>query len=131
MAWTDEQKKQAIDAYLKAEPTGDNSSEIIKEIANDMEQSPNGVRMILVQAQVYVKKDTPTTGSAPKAGTAAKEGTGTKRVSKESSIGALVSAIEGAGAPVDKEILDKLTGKAAIYFTSVIEAILAAAESDE
>lgn len=129
MAWTDETKQQAIDAYTKAQPTAENSSEIVKEIADDMEQSPNGVRMILVQAGVYVKKDTT---AAPKAGTGTtKEGTAPKRVSKESSIGSLVAAIEGAGATVDKEILDKLTGKAAIYFTSVIEAILAKSESDD
>ncbi len=119
MAWTDEQKQEAIDAYLKANPTPENSTEIIKEIAEDMEQSPNGVRMILVQAEVYVKKD----AGAAKAPTATKEGEAPKRVSKESSINAFVAALTAAGAPVDEEITSKLTGKAAIYLLSVVKAL--------
>lgn len=59
MAWTDEQKEAAKQAYLDANPTAENSSEIVKEIAEDMQQSPNGVRMILIQAGVYVKKTLP------------------------------------------------------------------------
>lgn len=118
MAWTDEQKKEVVEKYLAAEPTPETSTEIIKDIAEEMEQSPNGVRMILVQAEVYVKKDA--TASA-KTGTAKKEGDAPKRVSKESQIAALKAAIEAAGAAVDDEILDKLTGKAAAYFVTVLK----------
>ncbi|HEY9706382.1 MAG TPA: hypothetical protein V6C58_28365, partial [Allocoleopsis sp.] len=57
MAWTEELKKEAIQKYQDADPTPDTSTEIIKDIAEELEQSPNGVRMILVQAGVYVKKD--------------------------------------------------------------------------
>ena len=64
MAWTDEQKQQAIDAYKAGDPTPENSTELIKEIAEDMEQSANGVRMILVQAGVYVKKDATASGTS-------------------------------------------------------------------
>lgn len=115
MSWTDEQKAQAIAAYKAGEPTPENSTELIKEIAEEMEQSPNGVRMVLVQAGVYVKKET----SA--GGTTKKEGDAPKRVSKESQINALRDAIESAGADVDNEILDKLTGKAAAYFLQVLQ----------
>lgn len=110
--WTDELKETAVTAYKAANPTPETSTEIIKEIAEDMEQSPNGVRMILVQAGVYVKKEAGTAKAATKEG-------GT-RVSKESQIAALKSALTDNGLPVDEEILEKLTGKAAAYFTSVV-----------
>lgn len=113
--WTDESKAKVIAAYKAANPTPENSTEIIKQIAEEMDESPNGVRMILVQAQVYVKKE------AAKATKEEGKSEGTKRVPKEASIKALAEAIEAAGAEVDQEILDKLTGKAAVYFTKVLQ----------
>lgn len=117
MAWTEEMKQTVIDQYVAGEPTPETSTELIKSIAEEHEQSPNGVRMVLVQAGVYVKKD----ANAPtdKKTAAPKEGA-VKRVSKESSIAALKAAIEAAGKTVDDEILDKLTGKAAVYFASIL-----------
>lgn len=116
--WTDELKQEVIAKYEAAGPTPENSTEIIKDIAEEFEQSPNGVRMVLVQAGVYVKKD-PAAGSTSKTKTA----TGDKpaRVSKESAIADLTAAIEAAGKPVDTDILSKLTGKAAVYFLSVLK----------
>lgn len=121
MAWTDETKKQAIDAYKAGNPTPENSTELVKQIAEDMEQSPNGVRMVLSQAGVYVKKEAPTSGSTSKTGTA-KSGDKAPRVSKEEQIAALRTAIENKGVEVDDDILTKLTGKAAAYFLKVLEA---------
>ncbi len=115
--WTDELKEKVIEMYQAAEPTPETSTEIIKDIAEEIDMSPNGVRMVLVQAQVYVKKD-PGAGSKS---TAKKEGEGTKRVSKESAIAELRAAIEGRGVAVDEDILSKLTGKAAVYFISVLK----------
>jgi hypothetical protein len=116
MAWTEEIKQQVIDAYTGANPTPETSTEIIKDIAEEYEQSPNGVRMVLVQAGVYVKKEaTTSTTTTTKTGA-----TGATRVSKEASITALKAAIKAKGKAVDEEILDKLTGKAAVYLTSVI-----------
>lgn len=120
MAWDEALKTQAIAAYKAASPTPETSTEIIKDIAEELDQSPNGVRMVLVQAGVYVKKD-PATGTASKA--KAEGGEGTKRVSKETQINALTAAIQDAGADVNDEILEKLTGKAAAYFTEVIAKI--------
>ena len=116
MAWTEEQKVKAIAAYEAGGPTPENSTELIKEIAEELEQSPNGVRMSLVQAGVYVKKEaSASTGTKTKA-----SGDAPKRVSKESQIAELRAAIEAAGAEADDEVLDKLTGKAAAYFAGVI-----------
>ncbi len=116
--WTDELKQTAIDLYLKGEPTPENSMEIVKEVADTMSQSPNGVRMILSKAGVYVKKDA-TTGA--KKATSSSTPTST-RVSKEDAHAQLVAAIENRGATVDMEIVSKLTGKAAIYLASVLGA---------
>lgn len=121
MAWTDEKKQNAIDAYLAGNPTPETSTELVKEIAEDMQESANGVRMILTTAGVYVKKDTSaSTGTGT--GSKAKTTTGDKapRVTKESQIAELKAAIEAKGADVDDEILSKLTGKAAAYFTKVL-----------
>lgn len=115
MSWTDEQKQQVIQMYKDADPTPETSTEIIKDIAEEVEQSPNGIRMVLVQAGVYVKKEATTTTSKDKPA-----GEGTKRVSKESQIAALKDAIEKAGKEVDDDILGKLTGKAAAYFVSIL-----------
>jgi hypothetical protein len=119
MAWTEELKAKVIAAYEAKEPTAETSTEIIKELAETFEQSPNGIRMVLVQAGVYVKKSQDAEKPASKT-TGGSKAEGTKRVSKEDSIAALRAAIEAKGADVDEDILGKLTGKAAIYFTSVL-----------
>lgn len=120
MAWTEEDKQKAIAAYKAGDPTPENSTELIKEIAEEMEQSANGVRMVLIQAGVYVKKD-PATSSTSKTGTKTNSsGDKAPRVSKESQIEALKAAIEAKGAEVDDDILSKLTGKAAAYFLKVL-----------
>lgn len=115
MAWTDEQKKQAIDAYLAGNPTAANSTELVKEIAEEMELSANGVRQVLVQAKVYIKKDVETDKPAGKSGTSDKA----PRVSKESQIAELKELIESKGQEADDEVLSKLTGKAASYLVKV------------
>ena len=118
-AWTDELKAKVIEMYEQAGPTPESSTEIIKDIAEEIEMSPNGVRMVLVQAGVYVKKDS-SAGSAKTTKTAS--GEGSKRVSKEDSIASLRAAIEAKGGPIDDDILGKPTGKAAVYFASVLKA---------
>ena len=111
--WTDELKAQVIAQYKDAKPTPETSIEIVKEIADGLDGgTPNGVRAILSKAGVYIKKAADSgDGDKPKA----------KRVSKADSISDLKAAIEGNGCNLDDEILDKLTGKAAIYFTGVVE----------
>jgi hypothetical protein len=119
MAWDDQKKAAVVEAYTKANPTPENSVEIVKEIAEEFEESPNGVRMVLTKAGVYVKKGA---GAASGESKAASGGGGT-RVSKAGAQDALVAAITDAGQTVDEEIISKLTGKAAQYFAGVIAAI--------
>jgi len=116
--WTEELKASVIEKYEGAEPTPETSTEIIKDIAEEIEMSPNGVRMVLVQAGVYVKKEA---GSGTAKTKTAAVGDKPARVSKESAIGELRQALLDANKPVDEDILSKLTGKAAVYFLSVLK----------
>ena len=111
MSWTDEKKQEAIDMYVEQEPTPENSMEIVADIAEQLEESPNGVRMILTKAGVYVRK----TPAAKSSG-----GSGGGRVSVADAQSSLTDALNDAGQEVDSAIISKLTGKAAVYFTTVI-----------
>ena len=114
VAWTDEAKAQAVEMYTAEEPTPENSMEIVKEIAAELSESPNGVRMILTRAGVYVKK-TPATKSTSSGG-----GGGGGRVSVADAQQAVRDAISDAGKEADDAIISKLTGKAANYFAGII-----------
>jgi len=115
--WTDELREQAVKEYTEAKPTPENSMEIIHEIASGMGATDNGVRMILTKAGVYVKKKSAkasSSGDKPK----------TTRVSKEAAQSALSTYIEEElGQEVNMDIISKLTGKAAVYFTELLTKI--------
>ena len=118
VAWDDDKKAQAVNLYEEAQPTPETSMEIVKDIAEELDESPNGVRMILTKAGVYVKKTPAAKSSAGTTG-----GGGGTRVSKAAAADALIAALSDAGQTVDEEIIAKLTGKASQYFTSIITAI--------
>jgi hypothetical protein len=111
MAWDDDKKEQVVDMYEAENPTPETSMEIVKDIADEVGESPNGVRMILSKAGVYVKKETTSNGA---------KSTNT-RVSKQAAQDALVAAIIARGYLVDQDIISKLTGKAAQYFTGLLD----------
>ena len=115
MAWTDESKQQAIDMYQESEPTPETSMEIVKDIAEELGESPNGVRMILTKAGVYVRK-TPAARSSSGRGS-----TGGGRISVSDAQEKLTSVLSDAGQEVDEAIISKLTGKAAVYFAGIVE----------
>tara|TARA_B100000683_G_C12264608_1_gene463146 strand:- start:60 stop:503 length:444 start_codon:yes stop_codon:yes gene_type:complete len=110
--WTDETKQEAIDMYVSEEPTPENSMEIVKSIAEQLDQSPNGVRMILTKAGVYVKKNPAVKSSGG--------GTGGGRVSVAAAQEELTNAISDMGQEPDAAIIGKLTGKAAKYFADLL-----------
>ena len=112
MAWDQDKKDEVVAAYEQAGPTPENSMEIVKEIAGEFEESPNGVRMVLSKAGVYIKK---ASASGPTS-----NGTGAPRVSKAAAQDSLVAAISDVGAEIDLEIINKMTGKAAVYFTGIL-----------
>mgnify|MGYP001204263705 CR=1 FL=1 len=113
MAWDDDKKAQAVEMYGEQDPTPETSMEIVKEIADELNESPNGVRMILTKAGVYVKK-------APATGNGGGTSSGGTRVSKQAAQDALTAAITDKGLSVDEDIIAKLTGKAAQYFTGLL-----------
>jgi len=113
VAWTDESKAEAVEMYTAAEPTPETSMEVVKEIADELNESPNGVRMILTRAGVYVKK-------TPASKSTSNGSTGGGRVSKADAQDALSSALQDAGMEADDSIISKLTGKAAVYFTGIV-----------
>jgi transposase-like protein len=115
MAWTDESKAQAVEMYKEQEPTPETSMEVVKEIADELGESPNGVRMILTKAGVYVRK-TPAAKSSNAGG-------GGGRVSVADAQESLSSALSDAGQEVDPAIISKLTGKAAVYFKNIVDAL--------
>ena len=110
--WTDETKQEAIDMYVSEEPTPENSMEIVKSIAEQLDQSPNGVRMILTKAGVYVKKNPAVKSSGG--------GTGGGRVNVAAAQEELTNAISDMGQEPDAAIIGKLTGKAAKYFADLL-----------
>lgn len=121
MAWTDESKAKAEELYLAKEPTEENTMEVLAEVADEMGETVNGVRMILTKRGVYIKKPA---GSKPAAASASKAGgAASTRVSKEDSHNALVEAIKAHGQEGDMEIISKMTGKAAQHFTALFNAI--------
>jgi hypothetical protein len=63
MAWEEDKKQQAIGMYTDEDPTPETSMEIVKLIAEELNESPNGVRMILTRAGVYIKKN-PSAGNS-------------------------------------------------------------------
>lgn len=109
--WTDELKQKVIDEYLASDPTAENSMEIAAELGAKYDQSPNGVRIIIQRAGHWVKKETAKASSTEEGG---------KRIDKKKAIADLKEAIETSGCEVDDAIIDKLTGKAALYFTTII-----------
>ena len=114
--WTDEMKAELIEKYEAANPTPDTSTEIVAQLAEEFDVTPNGARSILVRANVYVKK-TPSSGSSSSS-------SGEKKESKADSLQRLKNVIESQGAELDEAIIDKLTGKAAAYFADTITKII-------
>ena len=110
MDWNDDSRADVVEKYKDAEPTPENSMDIVKQIAEDLGVSPNGVRAILVKAEVYIKK-VATASTAEKSKTT--------RVNKADQQQALTDLIESLGKEADQSIIEKLTGKAAAYLVEV------------
>lgn len=116
--WTDELRAEVVAAYLKQKPTEDTTVECLEAVAKEFDKTVNGVRMILTKAEAYIKK------TPAKSKTKVKEG-GVK-VSKAAAIETLTTIMQSEGLDIDEDILSKMTGKAAVYFTSIIKAAIEA-----
>lgn len=114
--WTDELRDKAVKQYQDAEPTPENSMDIVNEIADEMGFTANGVRMILMKRDVYVNKE-------PKKAASTTGSTGSKRVSKEDAHNSLRESMGKHNLEIDEDIISKLTGKAAVYFATEFDKI--------
>lgn len=115
--WTDELKTDVVTAYEERNPTPENTMDIVKELATEFEKTPNGVRMVLTRASVYIKK-------APASSASSSDSKGkSTRVNKAEAITALKAKIKAVEFEVDDDICDRLTGKAAVYIHSILEAV--------
>lgn len=112
--WTDESRTALVEQYQSNNPTPENTTEIVAALAEELGKSPNGVRMILQKAGVYVTK------AAGAAASSKSTSSGGGRASKQAQIDRLTAAITSAGHTVDDAIVSKLTGKAAGYFADII-----------
>lgn len=115
--WTQELKEQVVKDYEATNPTPETSTEIVANIAEDIDMTVNGVRAVLVRAGVYVKK-TPATS-----GTKGETKAGGTRVNKADAIKGLKDIISNNSLDVEDDIIDKLTGKAANYFKGLFEGL--------
>lgn len=114
--WTDELKQQVVEAYESRNPTPENTVEICKEVAEEFEKTPNGVRLVLTRAGVYVKKTVSSSSGTSNSG-------GSKRVNKAEAIDSLKTKIKSLGQEVDNDICDRFTGKAAVYILGILNAV--------
>lgn len=117
---TEEIRAELASAYLETiegypeEERPNVTMDIVNSLATEYGMAPNGVRVILQRAGVYITKK-----PAAKAAAGAGGATG-GRVDKASAHKALSAAIEAIGGEPDMEIIEKLTGKAADYLARVI-----------
>lgn len=135
--WTDEARSFAVEEYrnrINEYPEEERpavSQDIAAAIAEELGCSLNSARSIILKAKnddgtsVYVSKQS----GAKSGGKAKANGEGAKRRTKADSFADLVAAITATAGEeaVDMELIEKLTGKAADYFTSVL---LAGTETD-
>jgi hypothetical protein len=112
--WTDELRAEVVEAYKAAKPTPENSMDIVKEIAEDFELTPNGVRSVLSKAAVYVK-------IKPSGGGSGSDTAKSTRVNKADAQNMLTELIESLGKEADPDIINKLTGKAALYLVDTFK----------
>lgn len=128
--WTEEEKVEVVARYKEImkndfdtdEQRASNSTEVVTQLAEEFNKSPNGVRIILIKANAYIKK-------APAVRTKTATAGGTKRVNKAEAQQELKNTIATIDVDlVDSEIIDKLTGKAAQYLTGVMHRLISQEE---
>ena len=121
LKWTEELTAQVVETYEASDPTPENTVELCKTIADEVGATVNAVRMVLSNRGVYVTKAPGATKPAATKDADGKEKP--KRVSKAAAQAELISVLAELEADVEEDIIEKLTGKAALYFTGVLRGI--------
>lgn len=118
--WTPELKAEAIAQYAERiaeylpEDQPSHTLEIVADLAKVYGFTNNSMRGVIQQSEHYVK-------AAKKEVVSDKPVS--KRPNKAQALADLKAAIADGGAEVNEEMIDKLTGLEAVYFTSVIRHI--------
>lgn len=118
--WTSELKAEAIAQYAERiaeylpEDQPSHTLEIVADLAKEYGFTNNSMRGVIQQSEHYVK-------AAKKEVVSDKPVS--KRPNKAQALADLKAAIADGGAEVNEEMIDKLTGLEAVYFTSVIRHI--------
>lgn len=123
--WTEEnyaEMKAEYEARMAelGEDASKQSAEVVQEIATAHGATTNGLRMKLSKDGVYIKKDPATASTSTKSEGAKSTG---GRISKATAHAEFRAACTDAGISdedIDAEILDKLTGKAAVHLAELI-----------
>lgn len=119
--WTPELKAEAISQYVERineflpEDRPSHTLEVIAELATEYGFTKNSMRGVIQQSEHYVK--------AAKKVAATSEKPASKRPNKAQAMAELKAAIVDGGAEVNDELIEKLTGIEAVYFTQVIRQI--------
>lgn len=120
--WTPELKAEAIAQYAERiaeylpEDRPCHTLEVVAELAKEYGFTNNSMRGVIQQSEHYVK-------AAKKETAASSDKPASKRPNKAQALADLKAAIADSGAEVNEEMIDKLTGVEAVYFTSVIRHI--------
>lgn len=133
--WTDEEKDEAKELYLNANPTAETTTEIVKDVAETMGKTANGIRMVINKMKdkdgksIYIKavgaKNPPASSGNSDSGDKP------KRVSKEDAMKSLIEALEAEAIELsdeDKATMGRATGK---YNQLIITWISILAGSDD
>ena len=119
--WTPELKAEAISQYVERineylpEDQPAHTLEVIAELSAQYGFTKNSMRGVIQQSEHYVK--------AAKKVAATSEKPASKRPNKAQAMAELKAAIVDGGAEVNEELIEKLTGIEAVYFTQVIRQI--------
>lgn len=111
--WSLELKEQVVEEYLAGKPTPETTGDIVTGLAEKHNKSANGIVRILVLAQVYITRTKQKT-----------ETSGTSRIPKAESLLTLTNLMDANEIELDSAVIDKLTGKAAIYWAGVLKTAL-------
>ena len=119
--WTPELKAETISQYVERineflpEDRPSHTLEVIAELAAEYNFTKNSMRGVIQQSEHYVK--------AAKKVAATSEKPASKRPNKAQAMAELKAVIVDGGAEVNEELIEKLTGIEAVYFTQVIRQI--------
>lgn len=124
--WTDEKYAEMKQEYVSrmdslGNDAAKHSSEVVAEIAEAHGATTNGFRIKLSKDGVYVKKE-----AAPVTKGKSGESKGGARTSKATAHAELRAAFTDGGVSeddIDAEIIDKLTGKAALHLAELIRKV--------